>query len=367
MVFQWPPTDRRQHVTMLAIVVAGIALISAAQLHHNWTAFGIEVGFASLLLMKLTEWSLWGVAVPAIVWLDRAQGFQRRPRPSALFVHLVAAILWFLAMNVVLTILTSAIDPSAADSTFRRLYTNRLIFKLPAGLGVYAFILAAYGIVHLASRHNAQSVREAQLQNQLSAAQLRNLQMQLQPHFLFNALHSIGGLVREGEGERAVDMIAELSDLLRRALGTADRQQVTLDEELDFLDQYVRIQQVRFGDRLRVCYQFEPAVRSLLIPALMLQPLVENAIRHGLERTTREVEVTIGIRAVEDRLLIEVSDTGPGPATSPVVERVGMGTTRQRLVQLYGTQQTFTLEPRPEGGTVVRMTLPRRSRSTEDA
>jgi LytS/YehU family sensor histidine kinase len=164
--------------------------------------------------------------------------------------------------------------------------------------------------------------------------------------------------VREGEGERAVDMIAELSDLLRRALGAADRQEVTLDEELDFLDHYVRIQQVRFGNRLQVCYRIEPGIRSVLIPSLILQPLVENAIRHGLERTTRAVEVTIGASAIDERVLIDVSDTGPGPAGSPVLERVGLGTTRQRLAQLYGSEQSFTLEPREGGGTIVRLKLP---------
>jgi LytS/YehU family sensor histidine kinase len=272
----------------------------------------------------------------------------------------------FLAMNVVLTLLTRFTDPAAADAAFGRLYTNRLFFKLPAGLGIYAFILAAYGIAQLVSRQHAQAMREAQLQTQLSTAQLRNLQVQLQPHFLFNALHSISGLVREGEGERAVDMIAELSDLLRRALGAADRQVVTLAEELDFLDHYVRIQQLRFGDRLQVCYRIEPGTRSVLIPSLVLQPLVENAIRHGLERTTRAVEVTIGASANHERILIEVSDTGPGPATSPVLERVGLGTTRQRLAQLYGTEQSFTLEPREGGGTLVRLTLPMHMQAPEE-
>ena len=366
MLFQWPPAGPRQYATLLAVAVLGISLISAAQLHYNWTSFGVDVGFGSLFLAKLTEWSLWGLAVPVIVWLDRAHGFQRRGRGGALLVHLAAAVALFLAMNVVLTLLTRLTDPSAGNDAFSRLYTNRLFFKLPAGLGIYAFILAAYAIVHLVSRQHAQSMREAQLQTQLSTAQLRNLQMQLQPHFLFNALHSISGLVREGEGERAVDMIAELSDLLRRALGAADRQEVTLDEELDFLDHYVRIQQVRFGNRLQVCYLIEPGVRSALIPSLVLQPLVENAIRHGLERTTRAVKVTIGASVIEERVVIEVSDTGPGPATSPVLERVGLGTTRQRLAQLYGSEQSFTLEPREGGGTIVRLKMPLQSQVSEE-
>ena len=131
MLFQWPPAGPRQYATLLAVVVLGISLISAAQLHHNWTAFGVDVAFGSLFLVKLTEWSLWGLAVPALVWLDRAQGFQRRGRSAALLVHLGAAIAWFMAMNVVLTLLTSSTDPSAANAAFSRLYTNRLFFKLP--------------------------------------------------------------------------------------------------------------------------------------------------------------------------------------------------------------------------------------------
>ena len=366
MLADWLPA-RHHRVALLGLVVVIAALISAGQIYHNWNAYGASVRFSTIFGVKLVEWMLWALVVPAIVFLDKRAGFRRRTRWVAGAVHLVAAITWVLAMNAVLTVLGQLIDPTTGDTGFGALYANRLIFKLPAGLGVYGFILAAYGIVHLLSARYADSVREAQLETELTTARLRNLHMQLQPHFLFNALHSIGALVREGEGERAVDMIAELSELLRRALGTADRQEVTLEEELDFLDHYVRIQQVRFADRLRLRYEIEAEARSALIPCLLLQPLVENAIRHGLERTSRVVEIVISARATDSRIVLEVSDSGPGPGTEAIIEGVGLGTTRQRLVHLYGDQQSFALGRRPGGGTLVCLQVPRRAGPVEES
>ena len=350
-----------RHYTALlssfAVVAAGV---SAAQLHHNWTAAGVQASFGAILGLKLAEWSAWAVAVPVIIWLDRRQGFAARGLVGGAVVHLLAGIALSLLLNALLSALTPLADPLATQQSFARLYTNRLIFKLPASLGVYALILATYGVVHLMTVRYADLAREARLETELASSRLHNLQMQLQPHFLFNSLHSIGGLIREGESERAVDMIAELSELLRRALATSDRQEVRLEEELSFLEHYVRLQQTRFSDRMRVRFDIDPGARSALIPSFILQPLVENSIRHGLERTGRVVDIGISARVEDGQLMLEVSDTGPGPAAVPVAEGVGLGTTRQRLAHLYGTQHALAIGPRPGGGTLVSLVLPRR-------
>jgi LytS/YehU family sensor histidine kinase len=198
------------------------------------------------------------------------------------------------------------------------------------------------------------------LETQLAQAQLQTLKMQLHPHFLFNTLNAIAGLVRDSRNKAAVNMLAGLSDLLRYTLENAGKQEVPLKEELEFLELYLDIQQMRFSDRLRVELQIEPETLGALVPNLILQPLVENAIRHGVSR--RAASGTIGVSAKRDDALlcIRIYDDGPGLKRDKGrgVECVGLSNTRARLRQLYSEDQRFSLTEREGGGVEATLIIP---------
>jgi LytS/YehU family sensor histidine kinase len=194
-------------------------------------------------------------------------------------------------------------------------------------------------------------------------ANLQALKTQLQPHFLFNTLNAIASLVR-GKPDAAEDMIGSLSDFLRMTLDTAQEHEVPLRREIEFLDLYLGIQQARFGERLRIQKEIEPAALDASVPALILQPLVENSVRHGIE--PRETGGTIFIRAQREKtsLQFEIRDDGEGLKAGQLValrEGVGLSNTKARLQELYGEAHRFRITPNSEGGLTVTVEVPWRA------
>jgi two-component sensor histidine kinase len=255
--------------------------------------------------------------------------------------------------------LTAAIDPgiSMLDEGAKVLF-----LALGGTIAVYATLWherLVYGYL-FETRERARAL------DQLAEAQLHSLRLQLQPHFLFNTLNTITALIAT-EPRAAERMVAGLSELLRASLRLADEQEVPLARELDHLRLYVDIQQTRFGDRLAVAMDVDPAVRSALVPSLLLQPLVENAIRHGI--TPRAAGGRISVRATReaDDLELEVRDDGVGAATQNGVlarEGVGLTNTRERLRRLHGARHRFAYESRIGSGFAVRITMPFRTEGT---
>jgi two-component system, LytTR family, sensor kinase len=213
----------------------------------------------------------------------------------------------------------------------------------------------------------AREVAAAHLETRLIEAQLQALQRQLHPHFLFNTLHAISALVHR-EPDKADAMIERLSDLLRLTLDKIGVQQVTLEQELDYLRAYLDIEQVHFGDRLEVIYDVDAHAMDALVPNLILQPLAENAIRHGLEPRSGRGRIAIEAFREGDTLVLRVIDTGRGlfrvPAvapregTGPAEAGVGLSNTRARLSRLYGSAATLDLQPNTGGGAVATVRLP---------
>ncbi len=205
-------------------------------------------------------------------------------------------------------------------------------------------------------------MRTAQLETRLAQAQLQALRLQLQPHFLFNTLNTISSVLYE-DPRVADEMIARLSDLLRATLRETGRQEVTLEEELRFLDLYVEIMRARFDDRLVVSLDVDPATRDALVPQLLLQPLVENAIRHGAG-VNATAAVDVRARREGEGLRLQVRDRGPGiaEAQSEVIGRgVGLSNTAERLERLYGAAHAFALHNADGGGLAVDVTIPYRT------
>ena len=207
-------------------------------------------------------------------------------------------------------------------------------------------------------KYQEREVRASELEKHLAQAKLQALQMQLNPHFLFNTLHAISSLMHK-DVEAADRMIARLSELLRAALESTDTQEVTLQEELDFLGRYLEIEQTRFGNRLTVRMAIAPETRCAQVPNLVLQPLVENAIRHGIEPHAKPGEIELRARRDDGRLVLQVQDNGAGlPAHRPPEEGVGLSNTRARLQQLYGHAHQLEFSNVPEGGLLVSVTIP---------
>jgi two-component system LytT family sensor kinase len=313
-----------------------------------FSAGGYEVPFSTALIWGVLPWQTYALLTPPIVWLARRFPVER---PRNLAVHVVAAVVagvmfsasWWLSGALVGA--KTLDDPvgTVADLALRQ----GIITSLSYGL-----IVAASSVREHQRRSRAAAIAQAELAAQLAQAQLDALRMQLHPHFLFNTLNATAVLVRKHDEERALRMIHGLSELLRIALDNVGAQHVTLREELGFVDRYLEIEQIRFGDRVRVLRSIAPELLDARVPNLLLQPLVENALKHGLEPLPHGGQVELAARREGDRLRIEIRDDGAGLGDNG---RAGIGLTnvRARLEQLYQADHSFTLEPASPGVRVV--------------
>jgi LytS/YehU family sensor histidine kinase len=252
------------------------------------------------------------------------------------------------------TLLRLIIFPAAEGVIAYKLWGGFLswfFITLPFGVGIY---FALVGIQHSFYYFG----QTAQLAAQLSEARLSALRMQLNPHFLFNSLNAITVLVRDGKNGAASRMLELLSDVLRQVLRTDEAHETTVAEELEFLEQYLAIEQVRFSDRLRVRIELVPGVAGAAVPRFLLQPLVENAIRHGIARRADAGVIDISARRVGDELVLTVRDDGPGLPPEPTKGGVGLSNTRARLAGLYGERATLEVANAEGAGVMVTVRLP---------
>jgi two-component system, LytTR family, sensor kinase len=262
---------------------------------------------------------------------------------------------------------------SAANATYRfsfapQVWTDQFLpyygglftAGLPTGITLYILIVTIYLLVRHYEVARARELEASQLETRLAQAELGSLRAQLQPHFLFNALHGISALMQK-DVYAARHMISLLSDLLRSSLEFSSEQRVPLREEIDFLDRYLELQKMRFGDRLAVEYRIEPETLTARVPRLLLQPLVENSLRHGFSRKTAGGRVVVSAACRAGHLHLAVTDDGTGlpeGATRPPRLGIGIGNTAARLQQLYGGAQTLWFEQPPAGGLAVHITIP---------
>jgi len=248
-----------------------------------------------------------------------------------------------------------------------------LLLRLKGAFGpdllIYAGVLGVCYAIDYCCKYREREVRAAQLESELAQAQLQSLRMQLHPHFLFNTLNGMVGLVRGNQNQAAVRMLVGLSDLLRHALDHSDEQEVELREELKFLELYLSIQQMRFPDRLQVEVEVAPDTMDALVPNLILRPLAENAIHHGI--APRVSSGLVGINAQRDNgsLQLRVYDNGSGLPRNWQLSGsngIGLANTITRLQQLYGDDQRFDIHNRENGGVEVTISIPFRIRVNED-
>jgi signal transduction histidine kinase len=309
---------------------------------------------------------LWAALTPFIFWLSGRFSMDHSNRAVRILVLVGIGVLVAMAVEMVLSYLRFEVffaPPPRRGPGFSPLFGVRRLLWLDDLIIYFAILATGYARNYFlrfrarqddAVRLQAQA---AQLQAQLVEARLSALRTQLNPHFLFNTLHAVSSLVeRDPRGVRR--MIARLSELLRYTLDGAEEHEVPLEQELGFVERYLEIMQIRFQGRLVVDTRVEPDVLDALVPNLILQPLVENAIKHGVGEITDAGRIEIRARREGDRIVLSVRDNGPAAAEdAPAGEGVGLRNTRARLAQLYGPHQRLTLRP-AERGFIAEVELP---------
>lgn len=334
--------------------LTGLSLFTAL---HMFVVYRerMPIGWGEAIASGFATWYPWLVLAPGVFWL--AQRFQFDPERWrwSFLVHLPAGFLF----GVLHGLLRSAVGP-LVDS--KPIPTVKIIIgQLLLTVLSYWVMVTAYQALSYYRRYRERELRASQLEARLAQAQLDLLRMQLHPHFLFNTLHAISTLIHR-DPDAADEMVSQLSDLLRVTLDNIGKQEVTLREELDFLQRYIDIQQTRFQDRLHVTLDIQSDTLDAHVPNQVLQPLVENAIRHGLDGRAGGGTIEIQSRAAGEALQLTVRDDGSGLHANgrAVQEGIGLANTRARLRQLYGPSAALDLADRSEGGTQVTLVIPQR-------
>ena len=250
-----------------------------------------------------------------------------------------------------------------ASAPLSKLLFERFLNGALASLILYAGILVVSYVLDSKARLADHETQTARLNEQLSMAQLDALRKQIEPHFLFNTLNAVSGLIRAGRDEDAVTMIAGLSDFLRHTLEGSSRQRVPLAEELQFAEKYLGIEKVRFADRLQVEVDVPPGLYQAQVPSLILQPIVENAVKHGIAKRAQGGTIRISAFLHQDKLTLTVSNDGPRiPPAALAASGIGHTHVRTRLTGLYGDAFAFTMRNSEAGGVEVSVSLPMSSR-----
>ena len=313
---------------------------------------------------------LWALLMPGILWLGRRFPIERRNWVRRVALHMLLSIV----VSLVQLILESAILSHLGVfpglmNTFVTTFAFLLVIGFHTGIMTYWEVLGVqYGIGYYQNYQERKQealrleLRASELQSQLVQAHLGVLKMQLQPHFLFNTLNAIMVLVRQHKSKEAEQTLAHLSDLLRCVLEDVEAQEVPLRRELEYLQLYLSIEQGRFQDRLRVEISADPAILDAALPQMVLQPVVENAIRHGVGKSAAAGRIKISAVRSNDTLELRVQDDGPGFSSEGPVGKhstgIGLTNTRARLKQLYGEEARLTTGNGEPRGAVVTITIP---------
>jgi len=321
--------------------------------HHVWLVlFGTE----------LVSWLPWALATPFVIGLARRYPMVGGMSLRTLCIHLAAFVLVSVVAETWSTVLQMIFNPwnNRKWPTFVDTWTTTLTFQVLTFLIVYALILTVTYVVDARESMARQVAETARLNEELSKSQLAALRRQIEPHFMYNTLNSIAGLVRDHRNDAAVSMIVGLSEFLRRSSEDSHRSQVALGEEVEYLQRYLEIQKVRFGERLQVSVDIPPELLCAQVPNLLLQPLVENAIKHGIAKRVAGGTVRVAGACHEGSLCLSVYNDGPSlPADWEATQTgVGIGNLRTRLQILHGNASGLQLRRTNPGGVEVVVTLP---------
>ncbi len=341
-----------------------LALLSATGAHLYMASLGSPESWGQLLAWSVTVSFIWSLLTPIVYDLTRRFAFDRNSWTTSLPIHLAACVAMTFGAAAVIVLL----DPVVTWTPEKRVpFLAHALSRTFMDFQRYWYIVLITQALAYYGKYRERELRSSQLEAQLALAQLEVLKIQLEPHFLFNTLNSIASLARN-DGLAAENMTLQLADLLRFSLDAVGVHEVPLSRELTFLQKYIDIQQTRFQDRLQVEMDIQPLTLSALVPNLLMQPLVENAIRHGIGPRRAPGFIRISTRQVFDELWLEICDNGQGLTFYGGIvppEGVGLQNTRARLLQLYNHDHKMTLEDAPGGGCIVKIHIPFRECSQE--
>ena len=345
-------------VTPLRLILGWllVALFFSAQNILVHVSRGMPMDWQWDVFHEFVYWGLWAALTPTIFRASSAATWGRRLLPAAPVALVQIAATYSLHGLILLAL---GVLPAADARTWFVTKVPGLIWGTFTGALYYALIAAMHWTAEYRRMYHAERLAAAKLHASLTGARLDALRGQLQPHFLFNTLNAIAVLTEESP-ERARQMVIGLGELLRVSLDQGERHEVPLARELEILERYLAIQRERFGSRLRTQIAIPDECLPGLVPVLLLQPLVENAIRHGVEGRMDGGQVTITATRDGATLTLEVRDEGGGTAPGTAGNGVGLANSRARLEELYGTAATLSLDQGP-GGTVARVSLPYRA------
>jgi two-component system LytT family sensor kinase len=337
-------------------------LVTAVQTHYRYEMAERPISWGKAVAVELSFVWMWALLTPLVLWTAGRFPISRAPwwRNSALHLALAVAIgiaskgAWDAVFLPLFELGKQARSPSEA--------IRMALLSLDYGVLHYCIVLLAQTASSYFRRAEKDRLRAVQLETELARAQLQALKMQLHPHFLFNTLNTISELVHH-DPDTAEKMVIRLSDFLRLTLDHMGIPEVPLMVELDFLKRYLEIEQMRFEDRLKVNFEIDAASVHGRVPNLILQPIVENALKHGLSRISGPGRLQIRACSAAGRLFLRVHDNGPGVPQNgqvQVKEGVGIGNTRRRLRQVYGDDHIFSMSNIPSGGFEVTIEVPLR-------
>ncbi len=302
--------------------------------------------FGDALAINLTYYYLWGLCVPAVVFMAKRHRFEKSRWPDSLVIH----VAWAVGLTLGQILVAEFFLRTFTDLRSTRSVSSVIMDNFHSSAPTYFVILFGYYAFDYYAKYRDRELR-------LTQAQLQALKMQLNPHFLFNTLNTISSLMYS-DVEAADAMMSRLSELLRLTLDKENSQEVTLKEEVETLERYLDIERIRFEERLRVSVDIEPAALEARVPNFSLQPLVENAIRHGIATRPEGGRLQIAAQRSSDMLEITLKDDGPGICGPPRKEGIGVANTRARLTQLYGKAHRFEMANAPGGGFLVTIAVP---------
>jgi two-component system LytT family sensor kinase len=357
---------RRTRVALIWGIWTIVALFFSTQVYMMYYSGNQPIPYAKAFFVQASACYLWALATPLVLWIARNHRIDRNNWKKKVLMHVGLSVLLSSTLIVIhfviYMVIVGRVNRITPYWAFDYLYPN-----LDRWLLVYWFIFLMSHASNYYRSYREGELKASQLRTQLAQSQLEALKMQVHPHFLFNTLHSISALLSK-DTESARKMITRLGDFLRLTLESGGSNEVTLQQELEFLNGYLEIERIRFQDRLTTTIDVDPEVLNVHVPNLILQPIVENAMRHAVARTNAGI-VEISAVPRNGSVHIEVKDNGPGigsetRAMSRGSRGVGLANTQARLECLYGSQAKFELRNRPSGGLTVVLEVPRSKEET---
>lgn len=367
--YQTQPGLLGKHRWLKWLAILGVwvvlGLIYAGPIYLEVRAEGMNHSAWRVFSWGVLSWCVWAPLTPVIVWLARRYSFVRADWKRSFLTHIPAFLIIYAVHSAATTYITLTLKPFDYMGTSPMNFWPRFLSRMKGAFGpdllVYGAVLGLCYAVDYYRKYREREFLASQLETQLAQAQLDSLRMQLHPHFLFNTLNGIVGLVRDNKNQAAVNMLVGLSDLLRHALEHSSQQEVELSEELNFIKLYLDIQQMRFSDRLQIEIDVDVGVLKALVPNLILQPLAENALRHGIGRSVASGLVGISAHNEDGSLRLTVFDNGAGLASDWQLKSsggIGLANTAGRLQQLYGKNHRLDVRNREGGGVEVVIVIP---------